>query len=153
MRRGPLQFAALLADGDDQRAEYARRSGEQLGLAYQILNDLQPLRTPATLASHEDMVDRVVTAPVVAVAQITADKDVFAQLTHCMATRQQAIQRCCGWVRQAVALARTNAGYTPQAIAQVVEHFIAQYLSEPKTAESSTASVERPPANATWAEA
>ena len=149
----PLQFAALLADGDDQRAEYARRSGEQLGLAYQILNDLQPLRTPATLMSHEDMVDRVVTAPVVAVAQVTADKDVFAQLTHCKATRQQAIQRCRGWVRQAVALARTNAGYTPQAIAQVVEHFIAQYLSEPKTAESSTASVERPPANATWAEA
>ena len=149
----PLQFAALLADGDEQRAEYARRSGEQLGLAYQILNDLQPLRTPATLASHEDMVDRVVTAPVVAVAQITADKDVFAQLTHCKATRQQAIQRCRGWVRQAVALARTNAGYTPQAIAQVVEHFIAQYLSEPKTAEASTARVERPPANATWAEA
>ena len=89
----------------------------------------------------------------VAVAQITADKDVFAQLTHCKATRQQAIQRCRGWVRQAVALARTNAGYTPQAIAQVVEHFIAQYLSEPKTAEASTARVERPPANATWAEA
>ena len=149
----PLQFAALLADGDEHRAEFARRSGEQLGLAYQILNDLQPLQNSATLASHEDIVDRVVTAPVVAVAQSSSDKDVYAQLIHCEAARQRATQSCRIWIRQAVALARANAASTPEAIAQVVEHFIAEYLTEPEAAALSTPTVGMPVTNALWVEA
>jgi geranylgeranyl pyrophosphate synthase len=102
-----------------------------LGLAYQILNDLQPFRSPATLANHEDMVDRIVTAPVVAVAENNQAQDAFSQLLHSAEVRQHAIRRCEVWVRQAVASARSHAAYTPAPIANVVEQFIAQHLTDP----------------------
>ena len=127
----PLQFAAVLAAGDCRVTNYARHSGEQLGLAYQIVNDLQPFRSPATLASHEDMVDRIVTAPVVAVAENNQAQDAFSQLLHSAEVRQHAIRRCEVWVRQAVASARSHAAYTPAPIANVVEQFIAQHLTDP----------------------
>lgn len=124
----PLQFAAILAATDAETEQFAQQSGEQLGVAYQILNDLQPLRDPANLAAHEDFVDRVVTAPVVAVAEYGSNQDVFAQLVTQPNVRHRAVRHCRYWARQALARARSNAACTPAPIAFVVEQFIHRYL-------------------------
>lgn len=126
----PLQFAAVLAATDAKTEQFAQQSGEQLGVAYQILNDLQPLQDPATLAAHEDIVDRVVTAPVVAIAEYGSNQDVFAQLVGQPNARHRAVRHCRDWVRQALARARSNAACTPTPISSVVEQFIHKYLAD-----------------------
>ncbi len=124
----PLQFAAVLAGGDARTVDAAQRCGEQLGLAYQILNDLAPLQHAASYAQHEDIVDRVVTAPVVAAKQLSDAKNIFALLVNQPRLRQRAHQRCCTWIENAADLACRNAAWLPMPVEAVVHSFIAESI-------------------------
>ena len=131
----PLQFAAVLAGGDARTVDAAQRCGEQLGLAYQILNDLAPLQNSASYAQHEDIVDRVVTAPVVAAKQLSGAKNIFALLVNQPRLRQLAHQRCCTWVENAADSASRNAAWLPIPLAAVVHRFIAVRIALPLPSE------------------
>ena len=132
----PLQFATVLADGDGRIISAAQRCGEQLGLAYQILNDLGPLNS-GSYAQHEDIVDRVVTAPVVAASRVSnAKKDVFVELVKQPRLREFAYQTCNSWVRDAADSARSNAAWLPSPVENVTHQFIADYLTQPLVSES-----------------
>jgi geranylgeranyl diphosphate synthase type II len=141
----PLQFAAVLADGDGRIINAARRCGEHLGLAYQILNDLVPLNSGA-YAQHEDIVDRVVTAPVVAASRLSnSRKDLFTELVNQPRLREFAYQTCSGWVRDAADSARSNAAWLPAPVETVVYQFIADYLTLPSVSESVPRLLHRAP--------
>ena len=127
----PLQFAAVLAGGDTRTVDAAQRCGEQLGLAYQILNDLAPLQNAASYAQHEDIVDRVVTAPVVAAKQLSDAKNIFALLVNQPRLRQLAHQRCCTWVEDAADSAFRDAARLPMPVEAVVHSFIAKCIVSP----------------------
>lgn len=128
----PLQFAAVLAAGDERMISAAQRCGEQLGLAYQILNDLEPLLNGGSYAEHEDIVDRVITAPVVAAKQISdTEKDLFVALVRQPRLRESARQRCIAWVGDAADVARSNAAWLPTPVEAVVHQFIADHITQP----------------------
>ena len=131
----PLQFAAVLAGCDTRTVDAAQRCGEQLGLAYQILNDLQPLQNAASYAQHEDVVDRVVTAPVVAAKQLSEAKNIFAHLVNQPRLRQLAHQRCCIWVENAADSARRDASWLPMPVERVIRQFIVEYIASPLPSE------------------
>lgn len=128
----PLQFAAVLAAGDERMINAAQRCGEQLGLAYQILNDLEPLSLGGSYAEHEDIVDRVVTAPVVAAKQKSdKEKDLFAALVRQPKLRESARNRCLDWAQDAADAARSYAAWLPTPVEAVVREFIADHISQP----------------------
>lgn len=125
----PLQFAAILAQADMAASAHARRCGEQLGLAYQILDDLRPYAMPATLVRHEDIIDRVITAPVAAARTLFPKQDPFELVLHNQHRREQALQRCQHWLEDALQEAKCNADALPAPIANVVTHFISDHLN------------------------
>ena len=128
----PLQFAALFNGPENQDTSSARRCGEQLGLAYQILDDLKPYRTPDTLASDEDMVFRVITAPVAACSTLFPRVDPFHALVNSPRRRSKAVRECQHWLDSALANARHEATFLSAHSALVVEQFIAgQLIAQP----------------------
>ena len=128
----PLQFAAVLAAGDERMINAAQRCGEQLGLAYQILNDLEPLLLGGSYAEHEDIVDRVVTAPVVAAKQLSdEEKDLFLALVERRKLRELARQHCIAWAEDAADAARSYAAWLPTPVEMVVRDFIADHIIQP----------------------
>ena len=119
----------MLGGGDTRTVDAAQRCGEQLGLAYQILNDLAPLKLAASYVHHEDMVDRVVTAPVVAAKQLSDAKNIFTLLVKKPRLRRLAHQRCCTWVENATDSAIRNAAWLPMPMEAVVNSFIAERIA------------------------
>lgn len=125
----PLQFAAhfnhkVLAD-----TSAARRCGEQLGLAYQILDDLKPYATPALLREDEDMQNRVITAPVAAFNSLFPSVDPFQALLSQTDRRDRAVRECQRWLDSALAKARYEAAFLSKTSEVVVEKFISQKFS------------------------
>lgn len=125
----PLQFAALLNGSGRKTLDSARRCGEQLGLAYQILDDLKPYATPATLANHEDMLNRVITAPVAACGTLHTHVDPFNALVKQADLRTKAVAQCQRWLDSALAAARCEAAFLCKHSAVVVDQFISQHLT------------------------
>lgn len=125
----PLQFAALLNSNSDAPIQAARCCGEQLGLAYQILNDLAPYHRPETLAEHEDLRNRTITAPVAACNALFSRVDPFYALVSKSEVRAQAMALCQHWLDEALASARFHAKLLPQDSVAVIEAFIAEHLS------------------------
>ncbi len=132
----PLQFAALLNGSENQDTSSARRCGEQLGLAYQILDDLKPYATPITLADHEDIQHRVITAPVAACSTLFPKVDAFHALVNNARLRSQAVRKCHHWLNTALANARYESTFLSAHSALVVEHFITGHLITPPTREA-----------------
>lgn len=125
----PLQFSNLLGHARTLDPEPARLCGEQLGLAYQILDDLRPFASPSTLALHEDIWGRTITAPVAAMNSISADEDPFNALLQHPQKRTMALNLCKSWQAQAVRRAIEYAGELPTHSRKVVTKFIQQRLS------------------------
>lgn len=126
----PLQFAALFNNGPSAKTEPARRCGQQLGLAYQILDDLKPYDTPSSLHEHEDMVHRVITAPVAACQAMFPTVDPFQAMLNRKDLRIKAVRQCQHWLDRALAQARLEAAFLCQQSATVVEHFISHQLAQ-----------------------
>ena len=126
----PLQFASLFNQQVATGALAARRCGEQLGLAYQILDDLKPYAMPSKLADDEDMQNRVITAPVAACSMLFPHVDPFQTLIKKTDMRDKATLECQRWLDTAVANARYETTFLDQAVARVVEQFIGQRLSQ-----------------------
>lgn len=124
----PLQFSNLIGHADVLDSEPARLCGEQLGLAYQILDDLRPFAAPSTLASDEDMVNRVITAPVAAMNLIAPGEDPFAALIKHSKKRQSALDLCQQWHAQAVHKANEYALELPSHTSTVINAFIEERL-------------------------
>jgi len=125
----PLQLAVLLESGPCSRVAAAAQCGEQLGLAYQILDDLKPYATPDNLASHEDFVNGVITAPVAACNELFSRKDPVQSLIHDAHRRALALRLCQRWLNEALMHARHSAALLPEHCAVVVEAFIRQQLT------------------------
>ena len=125
----PLQFSNLLGHEQIQDPEPARRCGEQLGLAYQILDDLKPFAYPASLARHEDISNRVITAPVAAMNSLSANEDPFNALTQHPKKRDMAINLCKSWQAEAIQSAIGYADELPPHSGKVVKNFIHDRLS------------------------
>ena len=106
-----------------------RYEWEKVGLAYQILDDLRPYAMPATLVRHEDIIDRVITAPVAAARTLFPKQDPFELVLHNQHRREQALQRCQHWLEDALQEAKCNADALPAPIANVVTHFISDHLN------------------------
>jgi geranylgeranyl pyrophosphate synthase len=132
----PLQFAALLNGSANQDTSSARRCGEQLGLAYQVLDDLKPYATPNNLAADEDIQHRVITAPVAACSTLFPKVDPFHALVNNARLRSKAIRKCQHWLNTALANARYEATYLSAHSALVVEHFITGHLTSPPIREA-----------------
>ena len=126
----PLQFASLFNRKVASDTMAARRCGEQLGLAYQILDDLKPYAKPGKLAHDEDMQNRVITAPVAACTMLFPHVDPFSTLIKRTDLRDKAIRECQRWLDTALANARYETTFLDQAVAAVVEQFIGQRLSQ-----------------------
>jgi geranylgeranyl pyrophosphate synthase len=107
----------------------AAQCGEQLGLAYQILDDLKPYATPDSLASHEDFVNGVITAPVAACNELFSRKDPIQSLIDHADRRALALRLCQRWLNEALMHARHSAALLPEHCAVVVEAFIKQQLT------------------------
>ena len=125
----PLEFAALFNDWENQDTSSARRCGEHLGLAYQILDDLKPYAAPGNLAADEDMQHRVVTAPVAACSTLFPKVDPFHALVNHASLRTKAIRQCQHWLDTALASARYEAAFLAAHSALVVENFITGQLT------------------------
>ncbi|MEL0047279.1 MAG: polyprenyl synthetase family protein [Gammaproteobacteria bacterium] len=125
----PLQLAMLLERGQCSSVASAARCGEQLGLAYQILDDLKPYTTPENLASHEDFVNGVITAPVAACHELFSRKDPFQSLVDHPDRRQLAVRLCQRWLNEALMHARHSAALLPEPCKSVVDAFIRQQLT------------------------
>ncbi len=125
----PLQLAVILAHGQCASVASAAQCGEQLGLAYQILDDLKPYATPDSLANHEDFVNGVITAPVAACNELFSRKDPFQSLIDHADRRQLALRLCQRWLNEALMHARHSAALLPEHCAVVVEAFIRQQLT------------------------
>ena len=141
----PLQFAALLNGSDCTTLDSARRCGEQLGLAYQILDDLKPYASPATLANHEDMLNRVITAPVAACGTLHTHLDPFNALVKRADLRNKAVAQCQRWLDSALAAARYEAAFLCKHSAVVVDQFISQQLTR-----KTSAPLQPTPAYSRW---
>ena len=126
----PLQFASLFNRKATSDTLAARRCGEQLGLAYQILDDLKPYAKPSKLAYDEDMQNRVVTAPVAACNMLFPHLDPFQTLIKRTELRDKAIRECQRWLDTALANAHYETTFLDRAVAAVVEQFIGQRLSQ-----------------------
>lgn len=131
----PLQFATLLEQGQCSKVAAALGCGEQLGLAYQIINDLTPFAAPSDLAGHEDFVNRTITAPIAACNALFPGADPFQILIRRPEKRQQAVQLCQRWLNEALLQARHNAALLPEHSKIVVETFIQQQLLPTAAAE------------------
>lgn len=125
----PLQLAVLLESGQCASVTSAAQCGEQLGLAYQILDDLKPYATPDSLASHEDFVNGVITAPVAACNELFSRKDPIQSLIDHADRRALALRLCQRWLNEALMHARHSAALLPEHCAVVVEAFIKQQLT------------------------
>ncbi|HAL42421.1 MAG TPA: hypothetical protein DCP57_08250 [Gammaproteobacteria bacterium] len=120
----PLQFASLILSGREADTQRALRCGQQLGLAYQILDDLKLFNNPSGLKSDPDIINRVVTAPVIAALQLAPQDDPFA-LIQAQPERHNEIRGLCqGWLKQSIKRASLNADHLPTSIADVVKAFI-----------------------------
>ena len=126
----PLQFASLFNRKATSDTLAARRCGEQLGLAYQILDDLKPYAKPSKLAYDEDMQNRVITAPVAACNLLFPHLDPFQTLIKRTELRDKAIRECQRWLDTALANAQYESTFLDRAVAAVVEQFIGQRLSQ-----------------------
>ena len=126
----PLQFASLFNRKATSDTLAARRCGEQLGLAYQILDDLKPYAKPSKLAYDEDMQNRVITAPVAACNMLFPHLDPFQTLIKQAELRDKAIRECQRWLDTALANAQYESTFLDRAVAAVVEQFIGQRLSQ-----------------------
>ena len=126
----PLQFASLFNRKATSDTLAARRCGEQLGLAYQILDDLKPYAKPSKLAYDEDMQNRVITAPVAAFNMLFPHLDPFQTLIKQAELRDKAIRECQRWLDTALANAQYESTFLDRAVAAVVEQFIGQRLSQ-----------------------
>ena len=126
----PLQFASLFNRKATSDTLSARRCGEQLGLAYQILDDLKPYAKPSKLAYDEDMQNRVITAPVAACNLLFPHLDPFQTLIKRTELRDKAIRECQRWLDTALANAQYESTFLDRAVAAVVEQFIGQRLSQ-----------------------
>ena len=126
----PLQFASLFNRKATSDTLAARRCGEQLGLAYQILDDLKPYAKPSKLAYDEDMQNRVITAPVAACNMLFPHLDPFQTLIKQAELRDKAIRECQRWLDTALANAQYESTFLDRAVAAVVEQFIEQRLSQ-----------------------
>ena len=125
----PLQLAVLLESGQCASVTSAAQCGEQLGLAYQILDDLKPYATPDSLASHEDFVNGVITAPVAACNELFSRKDPIQSLIDHADRRALSLRLCQRWLNEALMHARHSAALLPEHCAVVVEAFIKQQLT------------------------
>ena len=125
----PLQFAALFNHQAATDTTAARRCGEQLGLAYQILDDLKPYATPASLCDDEDMQNRVITAPVAACSSLFPGADPFSTLMHRADRRDRATRECQRWLASALANARYEAAFLSEHANTVVQRFISKKLA------------------------
>lgn len=125
----PLQFAALFNGSENHDTSSARRCGEQLGLAYQILDDLKPYAASEHLAADEDLQNRVITAPVAASSMLFPKVDPFYALINRADLRSQALRQCHKWLDSALARARHEATFLTAHSASVVEGFIARQLT------------------------
>lgn len=141
----PLQFASLFNRKVASDTMAARRCGEQLGLAYQILDDLKPYATPATLANHEDMLNRVITAPVAACGTLHTHVDPFNALVKRADLRNKAVAQCQRWLDSALAAARYEAAFLCEHSAIVVDQFISQQLTR-----KTSAPLQPTPAYSRW---
>ena len=126
----PLQFASLFNRKATSDTLAARRCGEQLGLAYQILDDLKPYAKPSKLAYDVDMQNRVITAPVAACNMLFPHLDPFQTLIKQAEWRDKAIRECQRWLDTALANAQYESAFLDRAVAAVVEQFIGQRLSQ-----------------------
>ena len=126
----PLQFASLFNRKMACDTLAARRCGEQLGLAYQILDDLKPYAKPSRLAYDEDMQNRVITAPVAACNLLFPHLDPFQTLIKRTELRDKAIRECQRWLDTALANAQYETTFLDRDVAAVVEQFIGQRLSQ-----------------------
>lgn len=136
----PLQLAVLLERGQCASVGSAAKCGEQLGLAYQILDDLKPYATPDCLASHEDFINGVITAPVAACNELFSKKDPFQSLIDHADRRQLALRLCQRWLNEALLHARHSAALLPEHCTVVVDAFIRQQLTTaPLTARQTSA--------------
>ena len=140
----PLQFAALFNGAENQDTSSARRCGEQLGLAYQILDDLKPYAIPGNLAADEDMQHRVITAPVAACSTLFPNVDPFHALVTHEGLRTKALRQCQRWLDTALASARYETAFLSAHSAVVVENFITRQLTiKPVREAQSTPSYSR----------
>jgi geranylgeranyl pyrophosphate synthase len=120
----PLQFSNLLGYEEILDPEPARKCGEQLGFAYQILDDLRPFLDPTTLATDEDMLDRIVTAPVAAMHTLSPDRDPFTALLQQQQLRDSAVELCKSWLSEALLEATQFASQLPEHSGEVITQFI-----------------------------
>ena len=124
----PLQFSNLIGHKQTLDTEPARLCGEQLGLAYQILDDLRPFFKTTTLARNEDILAKVITAPVAAMQSITPNEDPFEALIELPYQRNLALNLCKSWQAQAIKNALEHANKLPTQSSDVINKFIEERL-------------------------
>ena len=124
----PLQFSNLIGHDQILNTEPARLCGEQLGLAYQILDDLRPFATPTTLVNDEDIIGKVITAPVAAIKSIAPSEDPFEALIRQTSHRDLALDLCRIWQTQAITRAVEYAAKLPAHTIAVIKKFIDERL-------------------------
>ena len=138
----PLQFATILQNQSAPAVvtpmalaarsyDAAKHCGQQLGLAYQIIDDLKTLRCGNDLATDPDVVNRAVTAPIVAARMQAPHRDPFRLLVEQPNQHPYIVAQCEAWLGEALHLAEEAAATLPQPIQQVVSSFTKRYLRLP----------------------
>ena len=127
----PLVLAALLRDEAPEAVTSLAVGGRDLGLAYQILNDVQPLL--GDRSGHEDLRNQTVTAPVVVAHELAPEADPFRVIAN--GTLDEVLmERCWGWLTAAAEQGLSAAAGAPEDMVADLRGFVELSLRAPAAA-------------------
>ena len=133
----PLQFSVILNsekkfldDIQDDLIKTAIKCGEYLGLAYQIMNDLNPYKNLKSIKDDSDLSSKIITAPIIATKKLYPNKNPFSVALSDQVKINKILNFCYIWLENCLQLCIEESEKLPENIDSAIKNFINDYFIE-----------------------